>query len=102
VYRAYDELGYHDNYLVDITGLPTLTNKLEPAARHVEPRLLEFREAVETAAGWRPLLAGSGSSYFVVYFGEAEADAARARVADAVDGQVVVGHTVDSGVRVRG
>jgi len=32
---------------------------------------------------------------------KSRAEAARARVAEAVDGQVVVGHTVDSGVRVR-
>ena len=49
----------------------------------------------------RALLAGSGSSYFTIRRDAAAAEEARARIADAIDGQVVVGHTVDRGVRVR-
>lgn len=101
VYRAYDEIEYHDLRQVRITGLPVFINELEAAAHQVEPRLVAFREAVEEAAGLPALMAGSGSSYFVVYLDAGLADAARAHVADAIDGQVVVGHTVDSGVRVR-
>ena len=101
VYRAWDELRGPQGRTIEIEGLPPLRNDLEPAAHHVEPRLIAFRDAVEHAAGAPALLAGSGSSYFVVFRDEALADPARARVADAVDGQVVVGHTVESGVRMR-
>jgi 4-diphosphocytidyl-2-C-methyl-D-erythritol kinase len=101
VYRAWDNLGGPVGRTVDHAGLPPLHNDLEPAAQHVEPRLVAFREAVEGAAGSPALMAGSGSSYFVVFRSDGAAEAARARVADTVDGQVVVGHTVDRGVRIR-
>lgn len=56
VYRAWDELGgpAGDN-----------GNDLEPAALRVEPRLVEWRDRVTDAAGVRPRLAGSGSTWFV-------------------------------------
>jgi 4-diphosphocytidyl-2-C-methyl-D-erythritol kinase len=101
VYRAWDALGGPQGRRLEIDGLPPLRNDLEPAAHHVEPRLVAFRDAVEAAAGAPAVLAGSGSSYAVVFRAEAVAEATRARVTYTVDGQVVVGHTVDSGVRVR-
>lgn len=56
VYRAWDELGGptgdHDN-------------DLEPAAVVVEPQLGEWRERIAAAAGERPMLAGSGATWFV-------------------------------------
>jgi 4-diphosphocytidyl-2-C-methyl-D-erythritol kinase len=56
VYRAWDELrgptGDHGN-------------DLEPAAIRVEPRLGEWRDRIENAMGVRPMLAGSGSTWFV-------------------------------------
>jgi 4-diphosphocytidyl-2-C-methyl-D-erythritol kinase len=90
VYRAWDALGgpHHD------------VNDLEPAAEHVEPRLAEFRRAVEAAAESRAILAGSGSSYAVVFDEWAEAERARDRIADAVDGSVWLTTTVDTGVRI--
>jgi 4-diphosphocytidyl-2-C-methyl-D-erythritol kinase len=42
-----------------------LGNDLEPAAERVEPRLAGFRDAVARVAGTAPMLAGSGSSYWV-------------------------------------
>lgn len=101
VYRAWDDLGGPVGDTVDIDGLPPLRNDLEPAAHHVEPRLVAFKAAVEDAAGKPAILAGSGSSYAVIVRTDAEAQTTRARIADAVDGQVVVGHTVDAGVRPR-
>ena len=101
VYRAWDELGGPEGRSVAVDRLPPLRNDLEPAAQHLEPRLIAFREAIEGAAGAPALLAGSGSSYFVVFDNPADAEAARTRVANAVDGQVVVGHTVVAGVESR-
>jgi len=56
VYRAWDELGG-----------PTATgpNDLEPAALVVEPRLVEWRDRLADATGAIPVLAGSGSTWFV-------------------------------------
>jgi 4-diphosphocytidyl-2-C-methyl-D-erythritol kinase len=56
VYRAWDDLGG-----------PTAegSNDLEPAALHVEPRLVEWRDRLGDATGATPLLAGSGSTWFV-------------------------------------
>jgi len=101
VYRAWDALGGPVGATVEIEGLPPLRNDLEPAAHHVEPRLVAFKAAVERAAGAPALLAGSGSSYAVIARTDSEAEATRARIADAVEGQVVTGRTVDAGVRRR-
>lgn len=57
VYRAWDRLGG-----------PTATNgpnDLEPAALAVEPRLAEWRDRLADATQRQPVLAGSGSTWFV-------------------------------------
>lgn len=56
VYRAWDDLGG-----------PTADgpNDLEPAALAVEPRLAEWRDRLGDATGETPVLAGSGSTWFV-------------------------------------
>ena len=90
VYRAWDELG----------GPQHPVNDLQPAAEHLEPRLVEFRERIEAAAGAPAILAGSGSSYAVVFDQAADAEAARARVAAAVEASVWVSSTASAGVVV--
>lgn len=56
VYRAWDDLGG-----------PTApgANDLEPAALVVEPDLARFRDSFGDATGETPILAGSGSTWFV-------------------------------------
>ncbi len=56
VYRAWDALGgpRSDN-----------CNDLEPAALAVEPRLADWHDKLADATGRRPVLAGSGSTWFV-------------------------------------
>ncbi len=83
VYRAWDALG----------GPHAEPNDLEPAAFEVEPRLRAFKDAVEAAAGARAVLAGSGSSYAVLFDDEADASAAYERVAAAIDGTAWLGRT---------
>ena len=56
VYRAWDDLG-------GPTGAGA--NDLEPAALLVEPRLAEWRDQLGAATGEVPVLAGSGSTWFV-------------------------------------
>ncbi len=71
VYRAWDRLGGPvaarrvppPRPLAPI--VPELRNDLEPAAEALEPRLMEFRTALEAAAGRPAILAGSGSAYVV-------------------------------------
>lgn len=55
-YRAWDDLGG-----------PTADgpNDLEPAALAVEPRLARWRDRITEAAGRRPVLAGSGATWFL-------------------------------------
>jgi len=55
VYRAWDDLG----------GPSYGTNDLEPAALLVEPRLAEWRDKLALATGREPVLAGSGSTWWV-------------------------------------
>lgn len=56
VYAAWDELGGPRGEGV---------NDLEPAALLVEPRLARWRDRLAEASGARPVLAGSGSTWFV-------------------------------------
>lgn len=51
----------------DAMGGPTAegSNDLEPAALRVEPRLAEWRDRLGDATGRTPVLAGSGSTWFV-------------------------------------
>lgn len=56
VYRAWDELG---------GPRADGDNDLEPAAIAVEPRLARWRDRIREAAGRPPVLAGSGSTWFV-------------------------------------
>jgi 4-diphosphocytidyl-2-C-methyl-D-erythritol kinase len=56
VYRAWDGLG---------GPVAEGPNDLEPAALAVEPRLAAWRERIARACGQVPILAGSGSTWFV-------------------------------------
>jgi 4-diphosphocytidyl-2-C-methyl-D-erythritol kinase len=56
VYAAWDELG---------GPAADGPNDLEPAALRVEPRLAEWRDRLGDATGCTPVLAGSGSTWFV-------------------------------------
>jgi 4-diphosphocytidyl-2-C-methyl-D-erythritol kinase len=56
VYRAWDEIG-------GPTG--SSTNDLEPAALRVQPRLAHWRDELAAATGEAPVLAGSGSTWWV-------------------------------------
>ena len=79
----------------------TLVNDLEPAAEQLEPRLVEFRDDVERAAGVPALLAGSGSSYVVpVEAPTGELPNVAARVSARLGRSVVPAATVSRGVRV--
>ncbi len=100
VYRAWDTLGGPVGETVNIEGLPPLRNDLERAAHAVEPRLAAFKVLVEHAAGTPALLAGSGSSYALLFPTDSEAEAARVRISEVVEGQIVVGRTIDACVRI--
>jgi 4-diphosphocytidyl-2-C-methyl-D-erythritol kinase len=71
VYRAWDKLGGpRSDRVVPAPRriahvVPELVNDLEPAAEALEPRMREFRAALEAATGAPALLAGSGSAYVV-------------------------------------
>lgn len=88
VYERWDEMGgpESDRSLPvpsALSGvLPERVNDLEPAALELVPDLAGFRDALEAAAGAPALLAGSGTSYAVVYETVGEAEAAAAAVGD--------------------
>ena len=73
---------------------------MAPKPANVEPRLVEFKRDVEEAAGAPAILAGSGSSYAVVFSQRSDAHAARARVAAAVEGSVWLTSTTPTGVLI--
>ena len=81
VYRAWDELGGRHG-----DG----SNDLEPAALMVEPQLRAWRERIGEATGALPVMAGSGSAWFVLgdcadVLESLHDDGAFVRVARAVD-----------------
>ena len=61
VYRAYDELERRPKKDNDAE----LSNDLEEAAIAVSPELAIYRDLIQTWAGRRPSMAGSGSTFFV-------------------------------------
>ncbi len=61
VYKTWDELGSERNERAERAS----DNDLEAAAVALEPRLLEWKEALAAASGRLPQLAGSGSTWFV-------------------------------------
>jgi len=61
VYRAWDELGRTERAGGGRAG----TNDLEAPALIVEPRLAAWRDRFAEVSGARPLLAGSGSTWFL-------------------------------------
>ena len=71
VYAKWDELGGPEaTRRIDAKGpvvrlVEQLRNDLEPAAEAVEPGMVDFRRALEAAAGRPALMAGSGSAYVV-------------------------------------
>lgn len=101
VYRAWDELGGPRSdrvvaapdavaHLVD-----GLVNDLEPAAERVEPRLTAFRTELARVVGIEPLLAGSGSAYWVPVADETAARDAAARVRDEMNVETFAGLVLD-------
>lgn len=64
-YRAWDNLGGPQSETNDQFVNDQFVNDLEAAAISVEPRLAEWRERIEKAAGERPTLAGSGATWFL-------------------------------------
>ena len=83
----------------DITR--TLSNDLEPAAEAVEPRLAEFREALEEVVGVPAVLAGSGSAYAVLPDGSQDRVTSLARrVRRALKVPVAASQSVSRGVRL--
>lgn len=60
VYRRWDDLAAGGE-----TGRSAGPNQLTPAALEVEPRLMAWRDLLAEASGGTPVLAGSGSTWFV-------------------------------------
>lgn len=103
VYRAWDDLGGPSGRAVD-TGIPELTplvNDLEPAAQHVEPRLVTLRDSIVNSTGVEPILAGSGSSYALLFEHHEPAERARARLEATIEASVFAGSTADVGVALQ-
>jgi 4-diphosphocytidyl-2-C-methyl-D-erythritol kinase len=86
VYRAWDEDPQHEG-----------PNALTAAALAVEPRLAAWRDALGDWAGTGPLLAGSGSTWFVGGAGVTTADAPPQLRVGAETGQLVRARTVPAG-----
>lgn len=83
VYKTWDSIGGPRH-----AGSPQGANDLEPAALVAEPRLLRVRDRITDAAGVAPLLAGSGSTWFLRGHYEWLAEALP-------DSTVVLTHTFD-------
>ena len=60
VYKTWDSIGGPRH-----AGSPQGVNDLEPAALVAEPRLSRVRDRISDATGTTPLLAGSGSTWFL-------------------------------------
>jgi 4-diphosphocytidyl-2-C-methyl-D-erythritol kinase len=74
--------------------VPVLVNDLEPAAERVEPAIVGFREAFARLAGAEPLLAGSGSSYWLPVADPETAAFVAARVRDELGVETFAGRVL--------
>jgi 4-diphosphocytidyl-2-C-methyl-D-erythritol kinase len=74
--------------------VPELVNDLEPAAERVEPRLAAFRDALAAVTGALPVLAGSGSSYWLAAADAETAASLAARVRDELSVETFAGRVV--------
>ncbi|MGB3734273.1 MAG: 4-(cytidine 5'-diphospho)-2-C-methyl-D-erythritol kinase [Ilumatobacter sp.] len=83
-YRAWDELGG------PVSPGP---NDLEAAAIAIEPRMAWWRDAITTAVGAAPVLAGSGATWFVEHPDDSHDTATRERAN-------ALGELVDEGARI--
>jgi 4-diphosphocytidyl-2-C-methyl-D-erythritol kinase len=106
VYDAWDELG-GPRSAREVPApaavsriVETCANDLEPAAESVEPRLVEFREALEEAAGVPALLAGSGSAYAVMLDDEGKVASTVRKIRRALKVPVASSQTMTRGVRL--
>jgi 4-diphosphocytidyl-2-C-methyl-D-erythritol kinase len=101
VYRAWDELGGPRSHRVvappDAVShlVDGLVNDLEPAAEQVEPRLIGFRTALAELAGAFPVLAGSGSAYWLPVADPEDAASTAARVRDELNVEAFAGVVLD-------
>lgn len=106
VYAAWDELGGPRSARAfepppALAGIvPEMVNDLEPAAEAVEPRLVDFRRALEKAARGPAVLAGSGSAYAVPLDGTRDVAGLSQRVGRKLHTPVVGAATVSRGVRL--
>ena len=106
VYRTWDEMGGpRATRTVPAPGrvsafLPVLANDLEPAAERLEPRLVEFRTALEATTERPALLAGSGSAYVVPVPDARTLPRLAEEVSRRLHVPVVGTRTVSSGVRL--
>jgi 4-diphosphocytidyl-2-C-methyl-D-erythritol kinase len=89
VYAAWDALAERDQSGQDGNALTT-------AALRVEPRLMAWRDALEERTGRRPVLAGSGSTWFVEE-GPPEANEKAWLVLGDERARLVRAHTVPAG-----
>ena len=100
VYRAWDELAGSGRArsvpAPDAVAhlVPILVNDLEPAAERVDPRLVAFRDALAGISGGVPLLAGSGSSYWLPCGDADTATRMAARVRDELGVEASAGRVV--------
>jgi 4-diphosphocytidyl-2-C-methyl-D-erythritol kinase len=106
VYQAWDELGGpKSTRIIEAPGAiarlePQLVNDLEPAAERVEPRLADFRRALEAAAGAPAIMAGSGSAYAVPLADENSAGAIATQVSRHLRLPTVAARVMSRGVRL--
>jgi 4-diphosphocytidyl-2-C-methyl-D-erythritol kinase len=106
VYEAWDELGGPRSTRevpapAAAAGIvESCVNDLEPAAEHVEPRLVQFRQALEDAAGVPALLAGSGSAYVVMIESADRVASVVRKIRRALKVPVASSQTVTRGVRL--
>ena len=106
VYDAWDRLGgpTSDRVIEAPSAvrrvIGELRNDLEPAAEAVEPRLADFRRALERVAGAPAILAGSGSTYAVPLEPGVDLVGTAARVGSQLRMPVVPASTTRVGVRV--
>lgn len=101
VYRLYDELSLPLSPPGPIPVIPPFPNDLWPAAAGLRPELPKIRDALLQLPSLGVGLSGSGSTLFLAFSSEEEAERARAKLLG-LPATLHVAHPVDRGYKILG
>lgn len=102
VYRAFDALGLGFSQPGSIPPVPPFQNDLWKPASHLYPELRRLRQILEEVPSLGVGMSGSGSTLFLAFSSEAEAERAKEELSSRVEAKLHVARPVERGYKILG